>query len=133
MQQDQGGIDLLLERVNKDLISFKRRTSVFSVMAVLFIVGQVGSATASTMLTVSEYYDTGFVFSALTALLVTIEGALAIRERAASSFSSVQRLEGIRFQIMHADMESSPLWEEYTATHASRKVNYIEGIFMPLF
>tara|TARA_B100000787_G_C16112907_1_gene258933 strand:+ start:20 stop:412 length:393 start_codon:yes stop_codon:yes gene_type:complete len=129
----QNSEQFLLERVDEDLISFKRRTSVFSLLAVIFIFGQVTSATVSTFLTVGEYYENGFVFSAITALLVTIEGALAIRERASSTFSSVHRLEGIRFQIMHADTNSSPLWEEYTSAHSNRKINYLEGIFMPWF
>tara|TARA_B100000787_G_scaffold121074_1_gene90972 strand:- start:2501 stop:2899 length:399 start_codon:yes stop_codon:yes gene_type:complete len=125
--------DILLGKVNEDLISFKRKTSIFSVLAVVFIIGQISSATISTFLTVGEYYENGFIFSAMTALLVTVEGALAVRERAASSFNSVHRLEGIRFQIIHADAATSPLWEEYTAAHANRKINYLEGIFMPWF
>jgi len=37
----------------------------------------------------------GYIFSGLTALLLTIEGALAVRERAASAFVTVNRLRGI--------------------------------------
>lgn len=125
--------ELLLSKVDEDLKSFKRRTSVFSVLAVVFIMGQISSATASTFLTIGEYYENGFIFSAMTALLVTVEGALAVRERASSAFNTVHRLEGIRFQITHANAATSPLWEEYTSAHASRKINYLEGIFMPWF
>lgn len=123
--------DELLARIDADVRSFKRRTSLFSMLAVLMISSQVTVATFSTMLTVSEYYELGYVFSAITALLVTLEGALAVRERAASAFTAVHRLDGIRLQLLNDDAEMSPYWQEYTDTHASRKVNYLEGIFMP--
>jgi len=64
---------------------------------------------------------------------LTIEGALAVRERAASAFVTVNRLRGIQLQLEFSGgpLGPSPAWMEYADVNSSRKVNYIEGIFMP--
>lgn len=136
--KNQGSDDeaALLSRVEADILSFKRRTAIYSFFSLVFVVSQVSVATASTMFLVSEYFELGYIFSAITALLVTIEGSLAVRERAASSFATVQRLRGIHLQIRHVpdpDSRLAPLWEDFADALASRKLNYVEGIFMPLF
>lgn len=123
-------LQALLEKVDADILSFKRRTSIFSLLSVCFIFAQISAATLSTMLVVSEYFETGYVFSAIAALLITVEGSLGIRERAASTFSTVHRLQAIKVRIENVGSTSSPLWEEYAETHILRKVNYVEGMFM---
>lgn len=120
----------LLHRVEADVKAFKLRTAIFSAIALLFVLAQITTATFATMLSISQYLEMGYVLSGVTALLVTMESTLGIRERAASAFATVQRLEGIRLQLVEASFSSSPLWQEYSDTHASRRLNYIEGLFI---
>jgi hypothetical protein len=130
---DQDDHIALLQLVRDDLRSQRRRTSVLCVFALAFLIAQVSTATISTMMTLSDYFEMGYIFSGLTALLLTIEGALQVRERAASAFVAVNRLRGIQLQLEHSSgpLGPSSAWMEYADVNSSRKVNYIEGIFMP--
>jgi hypothetical protein len=123
----------LLHRVTADLRSFKRRTSVYCAVSLAMVLAQTATATASTVLGFSGNFESSFTLSAITALLVGLDGTVGIRERAASAFATVQRLEGIRLQLTQADGVTSWLWQEYSDTHSFRRVSYIEGIFLPLF
>ena len=88
----------------------------------------------ATVLSISEYIEYAYVFSAVSALLITIEGTFGIRERAASTFSTVNRLKGIQGQLQFSNVRLTPslddIWAEYSSIHADRKVNYLEGIMM---
>lgn len=125
----------LRNRVDQDLRSFKTRCGVYCALSLIFILSEVTTACMATVLSISQYIEYAYVFSAISALLITIEGTFGVRERAASTFSTVNRLQGIQNHIqMYNSVRNSnsldELWTEYNSIHADRKVNYLEGIML---
>ena len=123
----------LRNRVDQDLRSFKVRCGVYCSLSLIFILSEVTTACMATVLSISQYIEYAYVFSAVSALLITIEGTFGIRERAASTFSTVNRLKGIQNNIqMHNSITRNhnldELWTEYNSIHSDRKVNYLEGV-----
>ena len=124
----------LRNRVERDLRTFKIRCGVYSSLSVIFILSEVTTACMATVLSISEYIQYAYVFSAISALLITIEGTFGVRERAASTFSTVNRLRGIENNLeligLRTYAKLDDMWLEYNSIHADRKVNYLEGIMM---
>ena len=123
----------LQNRVDTDLRSFKIRCGVYCSLSVIFILAEITTACMATILSISQYIEYAYVFSAVSALLITIEGTFGIRERAASTFSTVNRLKGIQNHLQMyvtttRNNNLDELWTEYNSIHADRKVNYLEGI-----
>ena len=119
---------VLLDRVQGEMAIFRRRTGIYSVASLLFILIEITTATFSTIASVQGLVSLGFVLSAVAALVLTVEVTVGVRERAIGAHTTFQRLRAIESTMLYG--ESDPLWDEYNAIHAERKVNFVDGAIM---
>ena len=120
----------LLEKVKIDISLMKRRTAIYSLLSLILILSEISFAVFATMSTAFGEIAIGYSLSAAAALILTIDAALAVQQRAIGSHTALRRLIGIQNTMLYATSETSPLWDEYTALHSERRVSYIDGVLL---
>ena len=123
---------VLYNRIEVDIVRYRCRRSVFALLSLLIILGQlsvgVGIVVANVAHSDAEDYGSEIVvLSSISAFLITMDISLGIRERAAANHAVMQNLFGMRNQMKFP--RSSALWQEYGNIKAFARVNYIEAVF----
>ena len=116
-------LDLQLAR---DIAFFRRRRAIFAALAIVVVLGELTLSVALFLATLGDELESALIYSSASALVVTFDIALAIRERAASHHASLNSLIGIRAQMRHP--QTSLLWSEYHEVRARGRINYIDAL-----
>lgn len=118
------------QRIEADLTRMRYRTSVYSCLALLTVTAQVTLALAAAAAAVLYNYEATAILSSLTALYVTTEATLGIREKASNSRSAVMRLRSLMRKSRHEHTsEEQAILDEYEEVIAQNS-GFVDGIFM---
>ena len=126
-------IDTTLDdRVRNDIGRYRFRRGVFAALSVCVIFAELTFGVATVLATLAAHNEETtsthvFVYSAVSAFVITVDVAFGIRERASAHHATLNQLIGIRDQMRNPG--SSPLWQEYGTIRAYSKINYIEAVF----
>jgi len=115
-------------RVSSDIVRFRFRRGVFSVLSLIVIVGELFFGVAF-LVTALQHPGSmqAFIYSTMSTFLITLDVTLGIRERASAHNATLNQLIGIRNQMRYP--QTSLLWQEYGDIQAYSKINYFEAIF----
>lgn len=120
-------MDLELDRrVTSDIAVFRRRRAVFSFLSIFVVMSELTLAVALFLATLQDDLQSAVIASSVSALVVTFDIVLAIRERASCHHATLQTLLGIRAQMRKP--ESSLLWQEYHDVQAMKRINYVDSL-----
>lgn len=113
-------------RVARDIAVYRRRRAIFSFLAILVVLSELTLAVALFLATLDDNLEYAIIVSSVSALVITFDIALAIRERAASHHATLNSLLGIRAQMRHP--ATSMLWQEYHDVRSHQRINYIDAL-----
>lgn len=126
----QAGDASLVTRIESDIVRMRYRTGVYSFLALASVFVEVMLALAAAAAAVLYNYEATAILSSVTALYVTTEATLGIRERASNSRNAVLRLTSLlrKAKREHTD-EDQLILDEYDEL-LSHNAGFVDGIFM---